>query len=236
MEGKVLLFIRDYQLKIKIIPALTDMHIPFIEVFEKEELPFKMKLINQTNKLYIHEYIQGDEEQFNKIRAMKASGWKILLIFPKYEIRYIDASQEAGVDDLMARPLEIPAFRKKVTTLMRLPQLRVVVSHEEVDNFKSTAELEVNRAMRGNYDLSFVMVDLSVMPAEEKMIFIDVLRSALRETDVVVKTHEKDYYLIVCPFTPKNFWWKWRIRLDTSSMTIKKVESSRPKASCISMV
>ncbi len=205
MEGKVLLFIRDYQLKIKIIPTLTDMHVSFIEVFEKEELPFKMKLITHTNKLYIHEYIHDYEEQYKKIRTMKENGWKILVIFPKYEIKYIDACQEAGVDDLMARPFEVTSFRKKVTTLMRLPQLRVLDSNDGINDFKSNVELEVNRAIRGNYDLSFVMVDLSVVAAEEKVLFVDVLKNALRETDIVLNTHEKDYYLIVCPFTPKNF-------------------------------
>lgn len=205
MEGKVLLFIRDYQLKIKVIHAMTDMHVSFMEVFEKEELSFKMQLIQNENRLYIHEYMFDDDEQFDKIRSMKENGWKVLIIFPKYEIEYIDKSQEAKADDLMVQPIEVPSFKSKLTTLMNLPVLKVVASNEEVDGFRDLVEMEVNRAQRGSYALSFVMVDMSVLKAEEKLFFVDQLKSILRETDMVVKTHERDYYMIVCPFTPKEF-------------------------------
>ncbi len=213
-EGKVLLFVRDYQLKRKVINVIVSIGIPFIEVFEQDELGYKMQLIKDEQKLYIHEYIHDDDKQFEKLKLLKEKGWKTLVIFPKYLIEYIDVCQESKVDDLIAGAVEEVAINNKITTLLNLPIVKETsieeisadeTNNDTTQNIRSVIELEVSRAQRGFYDLSFVIVDVGVLPIYEHKNFIRKLKNTLRETDVIVKTDEKGYYIIVCPFTAKNF-------------------------------
>lgn len=207
MEGKVLLFVHDYQLKRTVINAIAEMDVPFVEVVEQEELSFKMQLIHDEQKLYIHEYIFKDEEQFVKMKDMQDKGFKTLVIFPKYSIEYIDKCTEYGISDLLVLPLKEQALKSKITTLLKLPVKEIIEETvpEKTSGIKDIIELEVNRAQRGHYDLSFVMIDLSIIPARNQIGFIEKLQKLLRETDVVLKTDEKGIYLTICPFTKKSY-------------------------------
>ena len=210
MDGKVLLFVRDYQLNHKIINCMAGIGVPFIECFVQEELAFKMQLFNIENRLYIHEFIVGnDEEQFEQLRKVKEKGWKIIVIFPKYLIEYIDKCQEIKIDDLMVYPIEITPLKNKIVTLLSLPNVPIDSVEEEVNkkkqSIKDSIQLEINRAERGQYALSFIMIDFGSIPDQiQKRYFVE-LKTYLRETDIMLNGDKKNIYILVCPFTPKNF-------------------------------
>lgn len=210
MEGKVLLFIRDYQLKRKIINCVASLGVQFIECYEQEELSFKMQLFEEGNRLYIHEFLPGDDDkQFEGLKKIREKGWKVIVIFPKYLIEYIDKSQEAKVDDLMVYPVEIAPLKNKIVTILSLPMFDDDIKVEEVEKKENGLEeiikLEINRAERGKYALSFVMIDFGNVPQQIQKDYFIALKKSLRETDVILNTDDKNAYILVCPFTPKNF-------------------------------
>lgn len=210
MDGKVLLFIRDYQLKHKIISCIAGLGVPFVECFEQEELNFKMQLFDEENRLYIHEFVLGnDDQQFEHLKKIKEKGWKIIIIFPEYSIDYIDRSQEIKIDDLLVYPVDVLPLKNKITTILSLPSLNDPTkdSHDHIKHksLDEIIQLEINRAERGKYALSFVMIDFGNVPDSIQVKYFKNLKVLLRETDVILKAVEKNMYILVCPFTPKNF-------------------------------
>lgn len=211
MDGKVLLFIRDYQLKRKVINCVASLQVPFVECFEQEELGFKMQLFQEDNKLYIHEFVLGDDDaQFERLRKIKEKGWKVIVVFPKYVIEYIDRSQEIKIDDLMVYPVEEAPLKNKIVTLLSLPvakepEQEPVDDGVHVNSLEEVIQMEINRAERGKYALSFVMIDFGIVPQVIQNSYLVELKKSLRETDVILKADEKNTYILVCPFTPKNF-------------------------------
>jgi len=211
MEVKVLLFIQDHQLKRKVINCIADLGVPFVECFEEEELSFKMQLFSDTNRLYIHEFIvEKEDEQFAQLKKIKEKGWKVIVIFPKYLIEYIDKSQLAKVDDLLVLPVEIASLKNKLVMLLSLPMKDGMVNKQAVeeiqkDGLHEVIQMEVNRAQRGKYDLSFVMIDIGNVPLDIQKDYLADLKKVLRETDVILKAKEKNTYILICPFTAKNY-------------------------------
>jgi len=209
MDGKILLFIRDYQLKRKIINCVADLGLPFVECFEQEELSFKMQLFKDSNKLYIHEFLgKDDTKEFEHLEKIKDKGWRIIVVFHKYSIEYIDRCQEIKIDDLMVEPIEVAPLKNKITTILSLPTINLEEDERvdvETNSLKDVIQLEINRAERGKYDLSFVMIDFGSVPGKIQNSYFAELKKLLRETDVILNAKEKNTYILVCPFTPKNF-------------------------------
>lgn len=209
MDGKVLIFVRDYQLKRQVINLTAQLGLSFVECNEMAELNFRMQLIMAENKLFVYEFAEGidEEKQFIKLKSMKEAGWKTLVIFSKYHIPYIDKSQNVGINDLVIHPVEIVAIKNKIISLLSVP-IETKATEETISEEASIDEivkLEINRAQRGDYALSFVIFELSSVVLSKQKNFIEQLKNRLRETDAVIRGREKDTYLIMCPFTPKNF-------------------------------
>lgn len=223
MEGKILLYIRDFQSKRKIINAVSELRIPFIECYSEEEFGFKKQLIDEPNKVFVYEFSDIDmDKQFANIKNMKNEGWRIIAIFSQYKKNYINMCREAGIEDLIVYPVDISVFRKKLVTLFQMPtverqlpvqegnepELKLIQrteNKEDEKQFMDMIRLEINRAKRGSYDLSFIMIDLGDISDNAKTVYLEQLNGVIRETDSVTETNFKNCYMVVCPFTPKNF-------------------------------
>jgi hypothetical protein len=209
MDGKILLFIRDYQLKRQVINLVAQLGLVFIECNDFNELDFRINLIDADKKLFFYEFHEGieEEKQFKKLSDMKIKGWKTLVVFSKYFIPYIDKSHKAGINDLCIHPVEIASIKNKILTLLSIPS--EIQFEQEADEVtipvEETISRELNRATRGNYALSFVIFEFVSVVASKHGVFIEELKAKLRETDAIITGRIKDTYLIICPFTPKNF-------------------------------
>lgn len=209
MDGKVLVFIRDYQLKRQVINLVVQLELSFVESNDMDELSFKSQLITTDNKVFVYEFAEGqdEEKQFQRLGSMKEKGWKILVIFSKYSIPYIDKSQNVGIHDLLIPPIEILSLKNKILTLLSVP-FEVTPKQKPVIEaipVEESVKLEINRAERGKYVLSFVLFELASVVHSKQKIFVDLLKERLRETDDVIRGREKNMFLVICPFTPKNY-------------------------------
>ncbi len=205
MNGKILIFIRDYQIKRNIISILTHLQVQFMECFEEEELSFKLQLYTEGNRVFIYEFT-GDvtDEEYTRLKSIKEKGWKILAIYPKYAIRYIDESQKIKIDDLMTHPVALDSLKRKIISLMNKMTPEAKENTVFPENLHDAVRIEINRATRGNYPLSFVMISPTEMTEEQKDIFSGMLKEHLRETDMIYTEDDAHTYMVLCPFTPKN--------------------------------
>ena len=205
MNGKILLFVRDYQVKRNIISILSHLQVQFMECFEEEELSFKLQLYTEGNRIFIYEFTGNvTDEEYARVKSIKEKGWKVLAIYPKYAIRYIDESQRIQIDDLLTHPVASDSLRRKIISLINklTPEVKEAISIP--DNLHDAVRIEINRATRGNYPLSFVMISPTEMTEEQKDIFSGLLKENLRETDMIYTEEDAHTYMVLCPFTPKN--------------------------------
>lgn len=209
MDGKVLIFVKDYQLNRLILNCVNQLKLNFFECFREEDIYFKIKLCEDPNKLFVYEFLhEKEEEQFELLQKISDKGFKILVIFPEYSISYIDRGQKVGVDDMLVYPIETSTLTNKITSLLNLPienQISEVIFKEVTDDYMESVTNEIIRARRGNYDLSFVMFSF-VSVAEEKLEeYFNQLKIFLRETDILLPKIEKNKFILMCPFTKKNY-------------------------------
>ncbi len=205
MNGKVLLFVRDYQIKRNLISLLTHLQVQFMECFEEEELSFKLQLYTQGNRIFIYEFTGNvTQEEYERVKAIKDKGWKILAIYPRYSIEFIDESQKIQIDDVLTHPIEPESMKRKMIALINkmAPESKTQPVHPE--NLQDAVRVEINRATRGNYPLSFIMISPPEMSDEHKDIFSGKLKEHLRETDMIYTEDDANTYMMLCPFTPKN--------------------------------
>ncbi|GEM_PF-1106887 len=205
MNGKVLLFVRDYQIKRNLISLLTHLQVQFMECFEEEELSFKLQLYTQGNRIFIYEFTGNvTQEEYERVKAIKDKGWKILAIYPRYSIEFIDESQKIQIDDVLTHPIEPESMKRKMIALINkmAPESKTHPVHPE--NLQDAVRVEINRATRGNYPLSFIMISPPEMSDEHKDIFSGKLKEHLRETDMIYIEDDANTYMMLCPFTPKN--------------------------------
>lgn len=211
MDGKILIFLRDYQLKRQVMNLVAQLELSFVECNDMDELSFKTQLIVSDNKLMIYEFSEGvdEEKQFQRMKSLREKGWKILVVYSKYSIPYIDKSQAIGINDLIIHPVEILSVKNKILTLLSVPievqYEQKPVTEPEAVLTEDVVKLEINRAERGKYVLSFVLFELASVVLSKQKVFVDRLKDRLRETDAIIRGREKNTYLVMCPFTPKNF-------------------------------
>lgn len=208
MEGKVLIYVRDLQLGRWILSWASVNHVPFVECYRDMDLEYRANLIKENNKLFVYEFLDEDHEaQFLMLQKMSESGFKILVVFPEYRIQFIDEGMKVGVDDMLVHPIEMPILSSKLSKLLQLPVDEPEPEPEEVQtmDYMVTVEREIRRAKRGHYELSFVMFSFVSSADSHLEEFFDVMKSTLRETDILLHINAANRYLVVCPFTKKEY-------------------------------
>lgn len=229
MDGKVLMNIADTQLKRQLMMIFVEINIQFIECYQDEDINFKIQMLPQGNRLYIHEYRaskETDTSQFAFLEEMKNKGFRVLVILPQYTIQLIDECQRIKVDDVFVLSEGNPGMdlwknvgvrlKNKILMILTLPE---VTTYETIpkEEKKTEAHLvidpsikgikriqtEITRAKRGNYPLSFVMIYQSLIPKKIEEFFMKELKKVLRVTDSVVEMESEIVHIILCPFTDK---------------------------------
>ncbi len=204
MNGKILLLVRDFQIKRTLIQLFMEKHVHFMECFDEEELDFKLAFYTEGERIFVYEFTNDvTEVEYECIRKIKEKGWKVLAIYPKYSVEYIDASQKIQIDDMLTHPVDTAYVRRKVLAMMNQVSQGVDQHVIQPDTLQEAVRIEINRSMRGNYPLSFVMIALPAIQDEHKNAFSRKLKERLRETDILYTDQAHNAYIMLCPFTQK---------------------------------
>lgn len=208
MNGKVLINVYSVGIKNDLLSILVQNGYDFLEVFNEHELGFKYNLVKDKLDLYVHELDENHyESSLEQLKKIDTAEVRCIVMIHKYSSRVIDDTLALNVKDIVVLPIErdnlakkILSSFKKVTPATYMPASPPVnegiVDRKRIDD-------EINRAVRGAYPLSFVMVEYDKMGVEIYKVFKRELSRLLRTTDMFLKISERRL-LILCPFTPKS--------------------------------
>ncbi len=208
MNGKVLLNVYTISVKNDLLSILVQNGYDFLEVFSEHELSFKYNLIKDKLDLYIYELDENDyENSLEQIKSIDTKSIRCIILIHKYSSRVIDDTLALNVNDIVVLPIERDNLAKKILSTVVKPEptpyMPATPPKPEIQMDKSVMADEINRAIRGDYPLSFVMIEYDKMGNEVYKVFKRELMRLLRATDMILKL-SKNRLLILCPFTPKS--------------------------------
>lgn len=194
-----------------IINILVQNGYDFLEIAGENELRFKYNLIKNQMDLYIHELDENHyQASIEQIKSLDLENVYCIVMIHKYSSQVIDDALTMKVDDIVVLPIERDILQKKIRTRMvkhevtSMP-LMPAEPPQDVEALVDDARIEdeMNRAIRGKYPLSFVMIEYDHMGSEVYKVFKKELRKLLRATDMILR-YDANKLLILCPFTPKS--------------------------------
>jgi len=212
VEKKVLIHVYTIQVKNDILSILVNNGHDFLEVFNKNELNFKYNLVKDQIDLYIQELDENQyEESLDQIRRIDMEKVRSIVLIHKYSKHVIDDALALKVKDIIVLPMDRTHLSKKILSFFDTQKPSVLMPSNQ-DGLQSQKYIEIdmnkisdeiNRAMRGNYPISFVLVEYHSLDQPQWILFKEALDQLLRTTDIVMY-FEAGKILLLCPFTPKN--------------------------------
>lgn len=228
MNGKVLLNVYTVSVKNDILNILVQNGYDFIEVFNEHELTFKYNLIKEKLNLYIHELDENNyDESLRQMASIDSKNIRCIVLIHKYSSRVIDDTLALDVKDIVVLPIERDNLLKKIMSSIKKPEpvaayMPSMPPEPEVQVDRSRMIDEINRAVRGDYPLSFVMIEYDSMGIEVYKVFKRELFILLRTTDILLK-YDKNRLLALCPFTPKSHLVEVENKIRLAHMELSKV-------------
>ena len=209
MNGKVLLNVYTVTVKNDLLSILVQNGYDFLEVFNEHELTFKYNLVKEKLDLYIHELDENNyEESLRQIATIDSKNIRCIVLIHKYSSRVIDDSLALDVKDIVVLPIERDNLSKKILSSVKKPEpiveyMPTTPPRPEIQVDKTRMADEINRAVRGDYPLSLVLIEYDKMGIEVYKVFKRELSRLLRTTDMLLK-YDENRLLVLCPFTPKS--------------------------------
>jgi len=208
MKEHVLLNVYTHQVKNDLLSILIQNKCAFMEVFGRDELTFRYNLIKEEVGLYIHELDENNYTQsLEDIRKMTDHHVRCIILIHQYSSHIIEDALALKVKDIIVLPIERVNLDKKLKSYITGVEREIKEKEEHI--IGPTVKLDnqivadaVNRATRGHYPLSFVLIEYKDI--EGRMTFKRALTKLLRATDVVLEYGQGEW-LIICPFTPKSY-------------------------------
>lgn len=215
MDGMILLNVYSTAIKNDILSLLVTFKLGFMEAFSNNEVMFKYNLVKDQVALYVHEIddkaYQEACEIIEKVRAHKV---KTIVLIHKYDIGVIDDMTRLGVMDIIVMPMTREKLKSKLLANYRMPEdlNRIQAKDKDDKEDKENETLvdearvnnEINRAMRGQYPLSIILLHYAHIDYETYLDLKKRLQTILRTTDVLFR-YNPQQLIILCPFTPKNY-------------------------------
>lgn len=210
MKNKVLMNVAGSATRKVVLFTIVNLGYDFIEFQNTEDLKFKHSLLKDSIVMLVHElnYSTYDRD-FEMIKEVSNKKIKVLLIIDRYETQVIDDAMEAGAADVVVLPLKEEILKNKMKNVLAntVKPLEIDkhiddehIEHSYVDD--GVIDFEINRADRGKYSISLVMVELHSVTEDETIEIIEKLKDRLRETDLVMR-YGPLKLLLICPFTGK---------------------------------
>ena len=231
MSGKVLLNVYSLQVKNDLLSIFVQNGYDVFETLNEHDLLFKHNLIRDELDIYVHELDEMNyNKSLDQLKRIDRDKVRCIVMIHKYASNILDDALALKVKDVIVLPMDsknltskliVPTQAVKRTTLMpkeppkQVEQQTPIQAPIEVEEEAKPAvngleaafsqgslDMELNRATRGKYPLSLVMVAYSGMGDEVFNLFEESLSHLLRTTDEILR-YDRDLILLLCPFTTK---------------------------------
>jgi AmiR/NasT family two-component response regulator len=211
MKQKILVNVENLFAKKIILSTIVSVGYDFVEANTYNDIKFKCDLLKGNIIIYVHELDYSVfEEEIAYIKNIIARGIKVVLIIDDYDVNIIDEAINIGVHDIVEMPIDRQILAKKLNSFVFKEQVVEIDVSKQVEDAslkkfnEKVIHNEIARAVRGNYQVSMIMVDNLSGDSGLTENIIHVFKNQMRDTDKVLN-YADNRILLVCPFTVKSY-------------------------------
>lgn len=218
MNKKILLNIDNRLIKSILLKSIAKAGLDVLDVMDKDDMSIKLEAFGDNVVLAVVEIIK---ENLNTVKPELESLRTSCPSIPILAIVFNDTSDivkfalQAGINDVLLLPKNSESYINLIQTKMDIyynkfnkpVEHKALLISEKIQDkmdIKESLSLELKRAMRGDYALSFLMAYLSGNDPQAVKSLIQSVRPFMRETDKIIEMDE-DTFVGVFPFTEKSY-------------------------------
>lgn len=218
MDKKILLHVENRYLKGIFLKSIASADMDVLDIIDIDDLKLKLNAFGSKVYLAIFEIndwnmnaVKVEIEHLNLV----FSSIPILAVVSKDTADVISFAMRAGIRDVLLLPQNRELYMQTVDDKMgpyyannpdmnEKSTMKSIFAEEDIENMdiKESLNLEIKRAHRGGYSLSFIMAHLIGGTPDLKISLFQRIKTILRDTDKVIIADEGNF-IGVFPFTPK---------------------------------
>lgn len=217
MNKKILLNIDNRFIKSILLKSIAKAGLDILDVVDKDDISIKLEAFGDNVVLAVTEITK---ENFDTVESEIECVKKECPSIPILAIVFKDTSDivkfalNTGIKDVLLLPKNSESYINLIqakmdvyyTEFSKAGELKEPPISEKIQqkvDIKETLTIELKRAMRGEYSISFVMAYLSGHEPEAVISLIKNVNAFMRETDKLIEMSE-DTFIGIFPFTSKS--------------------------------
>ena len=218
MDKKILLHVGNRYLKGIFLKSIASADMDVLDIIDIDDLKLKLNAFGSKVCLAIFEITDWNmnalQVEIDHLKIMFSS-IPILAVVSKDTADVINFAMRAGIRDVLLLPINRELYMQTVddkmepyyasnTDVKAKSTLKSIFSEEDIENMgiKEALTLEIKRAHRGGYSLSFIMGHLIGGTPDAILGLFQRIKSFLRDTDKIIIADDENF-VGVFPFTPK---------------------------------
>jgi GGDEF domain-containing protein len=212
MDRSVFIDIEDLFVKKILIKAIADKSMGIIDSSGLLDMEIKLQTVGDRVFLAIVEVFDknlNEIEERNKIFRKYCPSIPVLALVYKHTSDIVGFVMSLGFEDILLLPENTELYNglienKLNSYLTQMAEIKLPEFIRGNNEIKENLKLELSRAARGAYSLSFVMAHLTGAISEEDLLksYVGKIKSFLRNTDKLYLMDDSTF-IVVFPFAKK---------------------------------
>lgn len=218
MDKKVLIGVENRFIKGILVKSIAKAEIGLLDIFDFDDMTVKLEAFGKSVVLAVlevnHQNIYNVEAEVKHLRSFSPS-IPIIAIVYKDTADIVSFAIRMCINDILLLPKKVETYSDLIQGKMHLYYEKINMpletndplifeKIEEKKDIKESLNLELRRAIRGKYPLSFVIAYLSGHDPDVVKSLIKSVESFMRDTDKLFVMDE-DTFIVAFPFTQKVF-------------------------------
>lgn len=216
MDKNILLYVKNRFIKNTLLKSIAKAEIGVLEIIDPDDMRIKLGAYGKSIVLVVIEIIDDKmydlEDTLSHFKAIYPSVPVVAIVYKDtYEI--VNLAMKLGVKDILFLTKNIDTYTDAIQNKMAYyydiinkQQKETFLSemiHENI-SIKESLNLELKRAVRGGYSISFILAYLSGYGPESVKSIIDSSKRFIRDTDKMFSMDE-DTFIAAFPFVGKSY-------------------------------
>lgn len=214
MDKNVLLYVKSRFIKNILLKSVVKAQIGVIDIIDPDDMTIKLDAYGDSIVLAVIEITDDNKasvyEVVNRIKDVYPSVPVVAIVYKDtYEI--VNFAIRLGVKDILFLTKNVETYVEAIQN--KMANYYDIIKKQEKDTFLSeminedinireSLNLELKRAIRGNYSISFILAYLSGHEPEVVQSIINTSKRFIRDTDKLLLMDE-DTFIAVFPFVEK---------------------------------
>lgn len=214
MDKSVFIDIKDFFIKKILIKSVVEEGLGVVDISNLEDMEIKLQALGKIVFLAVVEVYDEKLKHIEagiKIFRKYCPSIPVLALVYKHTSDIVGFVMNLGIEDILLLPKNPELYNGLIKDRLNsyFPQISEVIVPERIGGnteVKGPLSLELKRAIRGKYPLSFIMAHLSGATAEAGLLesLVGRITSFLRDSDKMYLMDENTF-IVVFPFSKKEY-------------------------------